>query len=176
MSGDMRGGVRDVPETFTALAVNMDAPAGASAATTVTIGVDRWSTDAERDALYSALSEQGPEKLLSKLQSLPKVGYIRTPDSIGYDLCYARKRQMAADERIVLVTDRPIGYWEASNRPQVSDYPFTVIEMTIKPNGEGEGKLSIATKITADPEEHTVMLENYSISPIQLTSVKRDKK
>jgi hypothetical protein len=165
-----------VPQTFSALAIDMNAGGSSAAAVTVQIGIDRWSTDAERDALYNTLIEQGPEKLLDKLQSMPKVGYIRTPASIGYDLRFARDGRMGEDERIILATDRPIGFWEASTKPQLSDYPFTVIEMRIKPNGEGEGKLSVATKITADPDEHTLMLENYTISPITLSSVKRDKK
>ena len=75
---------------------------------------------------------------------------------------HARKTKVGDDERIVLVTDRPIGFWEAKNQPRVADYPFTVIELRIKPNGEG--KLSVATKITADPEGRGIVLENYGIS------------
>jgi hypothetical protein len=164
------------PERFTALAVNFDSPSG-GAAGTVEFVVDRWSTDAERDKLMTALMEKGPEKLLDVLQNIPRVGYIRTPNSVGYDLRYAR-RVPGEDggERISLVTDRPITFWEASNRPRSIDYPFTVIELRIGPDGKGEGKLSIATKITADSDNKTIVLENYAIQPVLLQSVRREKK
>jgi hypothetical protein len=163
------------PERFTALAVNMGSP-GPTGATTVDIVVNRWSTDAERDRLLTVLMEQGPEKLLSTLQSLPRVGYIRTPNSIGYDLHYARRTPLAdGGERIVLATDRYISFWEATNRPRSVDYPFTVIEMHINPDGVGEGKMSLATKITGDKENKLIVLENYATQPVLLQSVRRQK-
>src|SRR5438876_2614262 len=70
------------PERFTALAVNMS-NVGRPGADVVDIVVDRWSTDAERDRLIKTLMDKGPEKLLETLQGLPRVGYFRTPSSIG---------------------------------------------------------------------------------------------
>ena len=42
-------------------------------------------------------------------------------------------------------------------------------------DGEGEGKLSLATKITADKASNTVVLENYDIQPVLLQSVRRER-
>jgi hypothetical protein len=144
-------------------------------ATTVDIAIDRWSTDAERDRLFVAFAET-PDKALATLQKLPSVGHIRTPDSIGYDLRYAR-RTVSGDgaERVVIITDRPIGFWEAANRPRVSDYPFTVIELHVSSNGKGEGKMSVATKITLDKATKTIVLENYANQPVMLNEVTRAK-
>ena len=75
-------------ERFVATAVNIATP-GPTGSGRVEIVIDRYSTDAERDRLSNALLEKGPEKLLDTLQDLPRVGYIRTPNSIGYDLRYA---------------------------------------------------------------------------------------
>ena len=139
--------------------------------------VNRWSTDAERDRLLAVLMEKGPEKLLETLQKLPRVGYIRTPNSIGYDLHFARKTPLPdGGERVVMATDRYISFWEAANRPRSIDYPFTVIELRINTNGEGEGKMSLATKITADKESNTIVLENYATQPVLLQSVRREVK
>jgi hypothetical protein len=161
------------PERFTAFAVNMGSP-GRGGADTVEIVVERWSTDKERDKLMKALMEKGPEKLLDTLQDLPRVGYFRTPNSIGYDLHYARKAPLPeGGERIVLLTDRYIGFWEAANRPRTIDYPFTLIEMHINRDGEGEGKMSLATKIRFDKEANTIELENYQTQPVLLKSVRR---
>src|SRR5439155_23215568 len=110
------GQTMGAPERFTALAVNMGTP-GPSGATTVEIVVNRWSSDAERDRLLNVLMEQGPEKLLDALQKNLKVGYIRTPNSIGYDLHFARKTPLPdGGERVVLATAPYITYFEAVNR------------------------------------------------------------
>ena len=170
------GQTKGTPERFSAMGVNMGSP-GAAAAGTVEMVVNRWSTDAERDRLLTVLMEQGPEKLLETLQKMPRVGYIRTPNSIGYDLHFARKTPLPdGGERVVMATDRYINFWEAVNRPRSIDYPFTVIELRINPNGEGEGKMSLATKITADKESKTIVLENYATQPVLLQSVRREVK
>jgi len=161
---------------YTAFAVNLDSSPGArQGAGTVELVVERWSTDAERDRLLTALVEKGPEKLLDTLQSLPRAGYIRTPNSIGYDLHYARKEPMdEGGERVVIATDRYISFWEARNRPRTIDYPFTVIDMRINREGVGEGKMSLATKITASKDKKQVELENYGTQPVLLQSIKRE--
>jgi hypothetical protein len=160
------------PERYTANAINMNR----GAAGQIDIAVNRWSTDKDRDRLMSVLMAKGPEKLLDVLQDMPRAGYIKTPDSIGWDLHFARKVPMPdGGERVVLVTDRRIGFWEAANRPRSIDYPFTVIELRLNRDGEGEGKMSIATKIIADRENNIVTLENYDIQPLLLTNIKREQ-
>ncbi|MFN2447637.1 MAG: hypothetical protein ABR606_18885 [Vicinamibacterales bacterium] len=165
----------NAPVKFTAFAVNLDSTTAPTGAGTVEIAVNRWSTAAEREKLLTTFVEQGPEKLLDVLQGMPSTGYIRTPNSLAYDLRFANR--MPADEggdRIVLATDRYISFWEASNRPRSIDYPFTLIELRIKPNGEGEGKMSIATKIIPDKRNNAIVLENYGTQPVMLTQVKRE--
>jgi len=164
------------PVTYSATAINMD-PTVRLTATTVDLVVDRWSTETERTKLIDALLEGGQKKLLDELQDTPKVGYIKTPDTLAYDLHYAH-RVPAADggERIVLVTDRYVAFWEAASGARTLDYPFTIIEMRLDSKGEGEGKIAVATKITANRESGEIVLENYSAQPVNLTSVKRQMK
>jgi hypothetical protein len=142
----------------------------------VDIAVTRWSTDAEREKLVSTLMDQGPNKLLDLLQKMPRVGYIRANGGLGYDLHYAHKTSMPdGGERVILATDRRIGFWEAANQPRSIDYPFTVIELHINQDGQGEGKISLATKIIGNKDTNTVLLENYDIQPVRLQSVRREK-
>jgi hypothetical protein len=167
---------KGTPERFTALAVNMS-NVGRSGAGTIEIAVDRWSTDAERDRLLTTLMDRGADKLLDVLRDMRRVGYIRSPNSLGYDLHYARRTPLPdGGERVVLATDRPVGFWEAVNRPRSIDYPFTIIELHLNADGEGEGKLSIATKIVAEKESNTIVLEDYANQPVLLTSVKRERR
>ncbi|SRR6266508_4273826 len=162
------------PETFTAFAVNLGNLSGRTSAGIVEIVVNRWSTERERGRLMTTLLDKGPEKLLDVLQDTQKVGYIRTPNTLGYDLHYAHKTPLPEGaERVVIATDRPISFWEARNQPRSIDYPFTVIEMHINRDGKGEGKMSIATKIEVDKESQTIELENYGTQPVLLENVER---
>lgn len=164
-------------ERYTALAVNMGSAPVRWKDLTVEMVVERWSTDAERDRLMSVAFDKGSDKLLDTLQHMPKVGYIKTPDSIGYDLHFAQKSPGEdGGESVTLATDRPIGFWEATNRPRTIEYPFTVVELRLKSNGEGEGKMSLFAKIIPDKRRKTIVLENYGTGPVVLQGVKKDTK
>lgn len=158
---------------FTALAVNMGSP-WPSGAATVDIDIDRWSTDGERQRLFDVLREQGPDSLLTTLQDLPRVGSIRTPNAIGYPLHFAQRMPDGdGGERVVLATDRYISFWEAANRPRTIGYPFTIIDMRIGSDGQGQGKMSLATKVSLSIDGKTIELENFATQPVRLTSVRR---
>jgi hypothetical protein len=159
------------PERFTALAVNTTRGGTAQ----IEIAVNRWSTDAERKRLLMTLADKGPDKLLDTLKDMPKVGFIRQTSSIGWDLRYSRHTPLPdGGESVVVATDRPISGWEAINQPRTIDYPFTVVELHLNASGEGEGKMSYATKITADKKTDSIVLENWGTSPVLLQGVHRE--
>jgi hypothetical protein len=162
-------------ERFTAVAVNMSG-VGRATSGTIEIGIERWSTDAERSRLLASLLEKGPDALYDRLQDTPRVGYIRTPTSLGWDLHYARSVDLPDRARqVVIATDRPIGFWEARGQPRSIDYKFTVIEMRFDPDGKGVGKLAYATKVVVNKETNAIELENFGIEPVRLTDVKSSR-
>jgi hypothetical protein len=161
-------------ERFEAWAVNLS-----NIATGTTMQIDilikRWSTDAERDRLVKTFEEKNQDALLSELQKIkPPVGYIRTPESVGWDLRFARQVPLPEGGRqIVIVTDRRMSFREASQRPRSYDYPFTLIELRLDKEGIGEGRASIATKITYDKKDKVLELENYASEPVRLQNVQQ---
>ncbi len=160
-----------VKEEFTANAVNIS-NVGRTGASQIEITINRYTTDAARDKLVSTFREQGPDALLKALQDERPVGNIRAPGSLSYDLRYAR--ELPGEEggrRIILATDRPIGFIEAQNSPRSLDYPFTLIELRLDKDGHGEGKLSIATKLTLN--DNVLVIENYADQPVMLTDVRK---
>jgi hypothetical protein len=161
------------PERYSATAVNEPG----SGTSPVQIVVDRWSTDTERDRLVSTLLDKGADKLLDVLQDTPRVGFIRNPTGgPSWDLHYARKIALPdGGERVILATDRPLGFWEQTQQLRTVDYPFTIIELRLNADGEGEGKLSLATKIIADKQSGTVVLEDYGTQPVLLQAVRKEK-
>src|SRR5215471_2808111 len=159
------------PEKFTAFAVDMSNTAPRRNTTPVDITITRWTTDTERDGLKEILAK-GQDALLSALQRLPVVGYINTPGSLRYDLHFARQRPSGDGGRtIILATDRYVTAWEAAERPRTIDYPFTIIQLQLDKNGRGQGKASVATRITQD-DDGTIELENFSSEPVMLNDVR----
>jgi hypothetical protein len=173
------------PLRMSAFAISMSNMAtGANAV--VDINITRWSTDEERKALISTFLEKGPDKLLSLLQKQPDCGVIRVPGYMGKDpnnirmgwrLRYTRQQPTAEGGRkVTVLTDRYISMWEARNNPRTMDYPFTLIQIMLDKDGKGEGKASIATKITFDKDKNQLELENYSSEPVRLNNVKVEGK
>lgn len=167
---------KERPLRFSAFNVSM--PTGMSGVTEITI--ERWTTDAERTSLLklvetAKLGEGGQRKLLSALQKVnPRTGFIRTPNSVGWDLRYAKENVMPDGTRqIVIVTDKPVSFAAAATDAEAMDYPFTLIEMRMKANDKGEGRMLAATSITV--KNGRLELENYGQEPVRLTSITEEE-
>ena len=161
-----------LPVKFTAFAIDVN-NMGRSHTFTLDVQISRWSTEAERDALTKTFFDKGPQKLLDALQDTKPVGYIKTTQTLAWDLRFAR--QTVLDEgvtQIILLTDRPIGFAEARNQPRTIDYPFTLIDLRIKKDGTGVGKAAVATKIVFNKKKNIVELENYSSEPVRLNEIR----
>jgi hypothetical protein len=68
-----------------------------------------------------------------------------------------------------------MGFREVANRPRSVDYPFTVIELKVEKSGQGDGTITVATRIIPDKSGRMVTLENYDIQPVLLTKVTRER-
>ena len=168
------------PITIDAFAVSMGTVAtGANAVVEIT--VNRWSTAEERQHLITTMLEKGSQSLLSELQKTPVNGRFRIPGltgpdphalRLGHDLHYAWQTSAAGGgRRIVLITDRYIGFNEARSQPRSIDYPFTIMEIRVDAKGAGEGKFAVATMISFDKKTNSIALENYSSEPVRLQNV-----
>lgn len=166
---------------ITAFAVNVS-NIGTGQTATVDFNVDRWSTEPERERLIATMLEKGQDQLLDELRNMRSHGKMRVPaltgpDPLnlrtGWDLKYAWQEKLPeGGRRIVLAMDRVMSFWELRNRPRTVDYPFTVVEMRVDRNGDGEGKLSVATKIRFDKQKNVIELENFASEPVRLQQVK----
>ena len=166
---------------ITAFAVNMS-NIGPGSSAVVEINIDRWSTAAEREHLITTMVEKKENELLKALQKMPSHGRFSIPGLVGPDphqlrlgnpLRYAwQTAQPDGGRRIVIATDRYIGFAEARNQPRTIDYPFTLFEIRVDKAGEGQGKMAVATKISFDKKKNAIELENYSSEPVRLNNVK----
>lgn len=165
-----------LPLRLSAFAVNLSG-VGRTRPQTLQVVIERWSTDQERQKLLDTLVEKGEDRLLDLVQSIkPRAGFIRTTQSLGWDISYARETALASGgHRIIFATDRPMGFYELRNNTRSRDYEFMFCEIRIGKDGKGEGKLSTATKVQYDKDKKTVEIENYGIEPVRLTTVQVEK-
>jgi hypothetical protein len=165
------------PLRFSAFAVQMEA--GMSGV--VDIAIERWTTDAERQALLALVNAttdkpQDQDKLLKALQDVkPRVGFIRTPNSMGWDLKYAYESQLPDGSRqIVIATDKPVSFLAAASQARTMDYAFSLIEMRFPAgSNKGEGKLLGQSSIAV--KNGKLEVELYGQQPTRLTTITEQK-
>lgn len=161
-------------ESFTCFAAAM----GQGRASVVQIVIERWSTEEERELLKNTLLQKGSNALLGTLQSVkPRVGFMKMPNTLGWDLLYARSTTNDdGTRRVFLATDRRVAFGEVRNQTRSLQYDFTLVEIHFDAQGKGEGKLSLGVKVEVDPKTQQLELENYGARPVDLVNVKVDKK
>ncbi len=104
------------------------------------------------------------------------VGRISTPGNIGWDLRYAEQRTLPDGAReLILATDRPMSFWEITNRPRSSQYPFTWVQFRIRPDGTGQGKVAVAARITGEEADDLIEVEDFALQPVRLENIKSSK-
>ena len=156
-------------EEFTAFGVNLNR----GRAGVVDIVIDTWSPDGDREALLRTFADHGQDALLKELLKRPRLGYIRLPNTMGHDIHYAVQQPLPeGGRRIIVVTDRPIGFAEARNNSRSMDYPFTMVEFRFNAAGVGEGKMSTGTQIMKSKDGTHLELEMWGNTPTQFTEVK----
>jgi hypothetical protein len=167
------------PIRFRAIMQTQGQDAGAQGVANIVI--ERWSTDAERKSLVdllagTTLKTGGQDKLLRALQKTsPRTGYIRTNNSIGWDLHYARDFVQADGTRqIVIATDKPVSFAAAASGAESTDYPFTLIEMHMGKDNKGEGRMLARSAIAT--KNGRLELENYGNEPIKLSLITEEVK
>jgi hypothetical protein len=160
-----------------AVAVDVGGPTldGGKPATTtmLDIGIERFTSDVEAARLAAVLAEKGADALLRELQKMQRVGYIRTPGSLAWDIHYARMIPLAdGSKRIIFATDRPMNFYELWNRPRSVDYQYLLGEVRLGPDGKGQGTLVPAARVDYNEETKTIEIENYAAQPVRLVDVR----
>ena len=163
------------PESFTAN-VQFDGATGA-AATTLKISLDRYTPDAEREAVVQALTTGGHQGFVTALRKAPAVGKIAVGDQ-SYDIRWARMQPLKDGRSIVLVTDKPIHYI-GGGRPDAKPregFDVAVFRFQVNSVGMGSsGEIALAAKVKRD-ESGGVTVSDYADKMTKIISINRDIK
>jgi len=159
---------------YQAWALNM---LGGGGGTTVTIGIYRWTTDAERTALINILKTEGNEQLVADMSQLPQVGYIYTQGTLAYALFYARENTLPdGSKQIVLATNRPLTFGGAVSPGAEQKYNLGICEMRFPKNGgQGEGKVIVQGMASIDEKTGKIEVNNYMGQPTRLMQIREIK-
>jgi hypothetical protein len=156
----------EASERFTATA----AIKGASGATTVqmTIVVDKFATDAERQSLLKALKEGTPGRdLLAKRRAVGSLQIGTRSTAIKY--AYA---VLTGDRRLItVVTGLPIALDPAGATPAARPgFDLGLVLLDLPSSGAGTGDLVPATKIRVE-QDNTIVTEDASPDLVKLSNV-----
>ena len=149
----------------------------AGATASLTISLERYTTDEEAKQYAATLLEKGPDELLKALAHAPAIGKVTMQRRLGFfDLKLVRSHATNEGRRIVGVCDRPIGFLEAYFSGRSLDNKFGIVIMDLKTNNKGKedgsGVLIYAAKVTV-LEGNKVEGENYGIDPVRLMGVRK---
>jgi len=159
-------------ETFTATA-SVSSP-GKKASVPVTIHVDRFITDAERDKVVAVVKGNDNAATVKALAALPNIGYIslgekRTP------IKYAYARPSGDGRLVTVVTAQPIyfvGGSEKGAKPK-EGYNLALALLVLNGQGTGDGELAPAAKVKVD--NGAVVTDEYGSEVVRLVKIAKAK-
>jgi hypothetical protein len=161
-----------LPESFTATAQFLG-EAG-SAATTLKIRIERYTPEADREAVLQALSQGGYPGFVIALRKAPVVGAI----AIGghsFNIRWARESPVTNGRAIVLVTDAPmffVGAGSPTAKPR-EGFEVGVVSFQVNDSGMGYGgRLAAAARVKRG--EGGIEISDYAEKLSELRSVMRD--
>lgn len=158
--------------TFTATAT-VSSPTK-KASVPVTIHIDRFIADADRDKVAAAVKANDQPGTTKVLAALPDLGYIqlgekRTP------LKYAYARPTGSGRLITVVTAQPIffiGGAEKNAKPK-QGYDLALALLVLDQNDTGDGELAPAVRVKMD--NGAIVTDDYGSEKVRLVKVAKAK-
>jgi len=159
----------EASERFTATAAVKSA-SGDAATVALTIVVEKFSTDAERDLLLKALKERGTasRELLARRPAVGslQIGSRSTPIKYAYAVSNGDRRL------ITVVTGSPIALDGTSRAapPAKPGFDLGLVLLDVPASGTGTGDLVPATKIRVEAD-NTIVTDDASPELVKLSNV-----
>jgi hypothetical protein len=159
---------QDANLTFTATAT-ISSPAK-KASLPVTVHIDRFIADADRDKLKVALLAHDQSALKKQLASLPDLGSITVVEK-QTPIKYAYARPTATGRLITVVTAQPVyflGGGEKNAKPKAG-YDLALALLVLDGSDSGDGELDPAVKVKL--ENGAIVTDGYGSEKVRLVKV-----
>jgi len=149
-------------ERMTILATAMGTSTQLGKMFNVTIYIEGLSTPADQQKLIEAFKQSGQEGLVNALQDMKPKGRVRfSSGGVGNDVKYIIELPSDKGRRFRLVTDRTLAFGEIYQGTRSEQYDVGALELTLTPDGKGEGKVLPACKITVNKKKKQVEIETF---------------
>jgi hypothetical protein len=136
--------------------------------------INSYTTDEEVENFLNILKSQGQDGLEKAFDKTKERGRIAIVGTTGNDVSFIRSRNAETKRIIRMATNRTISFPELWASPRSRDYKFGIVELRLDADGNGEGTLLYATKISFN-KQGDLELENYEQTPIRLANVRRQR-
>jgi hypothetical protein len=140
-----------------------------------TVFITDWTTDQQVKDFTDTLRENGPDGLVKAFDKTKDVGRVSPTGFVGNSFRFARAtRTQGGGMHIVMVTDRPMSFWERYNSGRSTQYPFGIIVLNVDSAGKGTGTLAPICKIKFN-KKNELEIEHYGQKPLRLANVRIEK-
>jgi hypothetical protein len=161
------------PETFRAQA-KAASDAGLAGAAYVDIHINKYSPDAERDAMLATLKSGGYPALLEAIKKAPAIGTVKVGTET-FVVRWARQQRSGENRRTIsVVTDKPMLFVGGGqvNAKAREGYDIAVVQFDMDDAGVGSGTMAAAAKIKPGGP-NGFQIDDYADQPIKLVSISR---
>lgn len=110
------------------------------------VRIDRFTSDAETQKLAALVAKKGQDELRNVLGG-GEIGTVRIGSRLAQPIAAAWKTQEGTNQHLVLVVPRNISIREVFGNRLSADYPYTIVELDLAPDGHGEGDLLATARL-----------------------------
>jgi hypothetical protein len=140
----------------------------------VTIHIDRFIADADRDKVVAAIKASDQPGTTKALAALPDLGYITLGEK-KTPIKYAYARPTGDGRLITVVTAQPILYMggaEPNAKPK-QGYDLALALLVLDHNDAGDGELAPAVKVKLD--NGAIVTDDYGSEKVRLVKVAKSQ-
>ncbi len=137
----------------------------------VTLNIDDYSTQADKQILVEAFQKGGDKGLVNALSKMKAAGHIEVTGTLGYDCSYIQMTPTPTGRKIRFVTNRPLRFGEVYWDTRSTAYNLTAGEFDLNDTDKSKstGKLYPAAELVIDKQGELQM--NLIGNPYNLVNV-----
>ena len=169
IAGSTLGFSANKTETIDATAMGTSTQMGSEFS--VTLNIDDYSTQADKQILVEAFQKGGDKGLVNALSKMKAAGHIEVTGTLGYDCSYIQMIPTPTGRKIRFVTNRPLRFGEVYWDTRSTDYNLTAGEFDLNDTDKSKstGKLYPAAELVIDKQGELQM--NLIGNPYNLVNV-----
>lgn len=139
--------------------------------TTIAIRIYSYTPEEEVAKLAELMKTQGQDAVADAIWNVAR-GHIAPVGDVGMDINYVRAVSSDKGKTIRMATARQMPFWEQSSGRSSTDYPFSIMELTIGNDGKIVGSVIAKAKIEIN-KDNGLEVKSYGSDSVRLMSIKK---